>query len=398
MRKVIQKVAGETYLEEIDHIMQIEVDNQVHRFKVSTKIGAPWTLTLENKNFSKIDIDMVPAIVLQPDMMQRKLKQKISRIKKKIDAQTNKCCLENDGILAIALQKTDSYRFEIDCHEIERKLLFQKGQAKMVVRMMKYLRNVRKGPLEKLSSHMIKTVVMHKILAVRDDDYWNNFEKAFEECTELLIRSVKRRNISDVIFPSFNILINKIKDKNYLENMDRAMKNIQLLIHDDHHIDTLFAVGACSFCYQIFTKSDGTSDEKFLKKHLAMDHDIKTWCSGGVTCTCTTNSNEMEVCMRSLGQCTPEDREKDYHCAMCDKIFPCHDRLVQHVRNVHEKKAMLKNALCNHCQKRMMTKCGLYNHIWIKHPEFRAAAEMALNDKGHQKLVASLKEEFDPNQ
>ena len=81
----------------------------------------------------------------------------------------------------------------VDCHELERKLLFKKGQAKMVVRMMKYMRNVRKGPLEKLTSHMIKTVVMHKILIVGDDEYWNNLERAFEECTELLIKFIKKR-------------------------------------------------------------------------------------------------------------------------------------------------------------------------------------------------------------
>merc|ERR1711892_1141979 len=98
----------------------------------------------------------------------------------------------------------------------------------------------------------------------------------------------------------------------------------------------------------------------------------------------------MEICIRSLVGCNPEDREKKYPCSLCQKIFRCHDRLVQHVRNVHNERAMLRNAICPHCQRRIMTKCGLSNHIWIKHPEFREAAEMTLNDKGHENLLASL--------
>ena len=102
-----------------------------------------------------------------------------------------------------------------------------------------------------------------------------------------------------------------------------------------------------------------------------------------------------EVCIRALGECSPEEREKDYPCEICDKTFQCHDRLVQHIRNVHKMRAMLRNALCPHCKKRIMTKCGHSNHIWIKHPEFREAAEMTLNDKGHGKLIASLKNLFE---
>ena len=124
-------------------------------------------------------------------------------------------------------------------------------------------------------------------------------------------------------------------------------------------------------------------------------HDIRTWCSGGATCTCSKDSNELEVCIRALGECNPEEREKDYPCEICDKTFQCHDRLVQHIRNVHKMRAMLRNALCPHCKKRIMTKCGHSNHIWIKHPEFREAAEMTLNDKGHGKMIASLKNLFE---
>lgn len=385
-------IAGEAYLESVGNVLNIEVDDDIYSFKVETKISStPWTLTLENENFTKIEIDIVPAINVHADMMPRKLKQKIKWITKSIES--SNMDLDDQGVLAISL-KTDSYRFEVDCHELERKLLFKKGQAKTVVKLIKYLRNVRKGPLEKMTSHMIKTVVMYKILAVGDDDYWNNLEKPFEECTELLVEFIKRRQISDVIFKSFNILTNKIKDETYLDNMDIALRNISCLLQDGD-IDILFAIGVCSFCNQCFTNPDGDCDEKALKRHLAEEHDIRTWCNGGATCTCTKDPNEMEVCVRALGECNPEDREKDYHCTLCDKIFACHDRLVQHVRNVHKERAMLRNALCPHCHRRIMTKCGLCNHIWIKHPEFREAAEMTLNDKGHEKLVASLKETFE---
>ena len=99
----------------------------------------------------------------------------------------------------------------------------------------------------------------------------------------------------------------------------------------------------------------------------------------------------MEACVISLGECNPEEREKEYSCTLSDKHFPCHDRLVQHIRNVHDQRAMFKNVICPHCKKRIMTKCGLCNHIWSKHTEFREAAEQTLKDKGHEKMLAGMK-------
>ena len=279
--------AGEEYLESMNHLLSLEMDGNSHTFAVKTKLNStPWTLCLRNDQFNDIDIDLVPAVTVDSNMMTRKLKNRLIRVMHRIGYNNvQEEDIDEKKILAIAL-KTDSYKFEIDCHQLERELLYDKGCAKMVVRLIKYLRNVRKGPLEKLTSHMIKSIVMEKIMMV-EDEYWNNLETAFVECTRLLIQRVKKRKIFDIIFPTFNILKNKIKDETYLDNMNKALANIKTLINDlTQNIDILFYKGACCICNAKFTNSDGSCNEKGMKKHLATVHDIRTWCSGGITCTC----------------------------------------------------------------------------------------------------------------
>ena len=381
--------AGEKYLESLGHTFRIP---KYGRFKVTTEIGNPWTLKLTSRDRKSefptdLYFDFVPAVVIADNMLPSQLMSHIERVR---------CYIEDDDntetLLAIALHKTDSYRFEIDCHDLERKLMHCKGTAKMVVRMMKLLRNMRKGPLEKLTSHMIKTVVMRRIIQIEErnftfeerKEYWQDFQTAFMDCMALLTKYVNNDKILDVLFPRFNLLRSKIKDSKYRSNMKAALKHV-LTILQKGDFDLAFQPGACSLCDEYFTTSAGQSDEKKLKAHLASAHALRTWCTGGATCTCIKDKAGQDMCLLDLGKCEPGELEKEYKCRVgdCGSTFQCHDRLVQHCRDAHHLTANLKHAICPHCHTTFRSKCELYQHIYRKNPEHKGAAEKALIQKGH---------------
>ena len=57
---------------------------------------------------------------------------------------------------AISLHRADQKKFEIDFHEKEREILYNRGCAKKTVKMMKYLRDEKGGSFNKLWSHLLK--------------------------------------------------------------------------------------------------------------------------------------------------------------------------------------------------------------------------------------------------
>ena len=63
------------------------------------------------------------------------------------------------------------------------------------------IRNVWKEPLTVLPSHVIKPVVMQKVLS-EDKDYWRenqNLEQNFRECFAELVENVERGFVRDVV-------------------------------------------------------------------------------------------------------------------------------------------------------------------------------------------------------
>ena len=382
-------VAGEKYLESRGHTFRIP---QYGRFEATTEIGNPWTLkltSLERKKDFPTDLyfDFVPAVVVDVSMLPTQLESSIESVRQYIEDDDY-----DETFLAIALHKTDSYRFEIDCHDLERKLMHCKGTAKMVVRMIKLLRNMRKGPLEKLSSHMIKTVVMRRIIQIEETKnseeerkaYWEDFQTSFMDCMGLLTKYVNNGKILDVLFPQFNLLKSKVKDRNYLNNMKAALKHVMTILKKGDFA-LAFQAGACCLCDEYFTGRSGQADERRLKKHLASAHNIRTWCTGGATCTCIKDKEGQDVCLLELGECDPGELEKEYKCRVtdCASSFLCHDRLVQHLRDVHHLFAHMKHAICPYCCQSWRSKCELYRHLYRTH-DHKRAAERALIQKGHE--------------
>ena len=58
--------------------------------------------------------------------------------------------------MAISLHKADHEKFELDFHDLERAILFDRGCVKKVIKLMKYLRDIKGGPMAKLWSHLLK--------------------------------------------------------------------------------------------------------------------------------------------------------------------------------------------------------------------------------------------------
>ena len=53
----------------------------------------------------------------------------------------------------------DKEKFQLDFHDLEREILHSRGCVKKVIKLIKYLRDQRGGPMLKLWSHLIKVGV-----------------------------------------------------------------------------------------------------------------------------------------------------------------------------------------------------------------------------------------------
>ena len=62
---------------------------------------------------------------------------------------------------AISLHRADQKKFQVDFPEKEREVLYNRGCAKKTVKMMKYLRDEKGGPFDKLWSHLLKVILLY---------------------------------------------------------------------------------------------------------------------------------------------------------------------------------------------------------------------------------------------
>ena len=58
--------------------------------------------------------------------------------------------------MAISLHRADHVKFELDFHDIERRILYDRGCVKKVIKLVKYLRDNKGGTVSKLWSHLLK--------------------------------------------------------------------------------------------------------------------------------------------------------------------------------------------------------------------------------------------------
>ena len=125
---------------------------------------------------------------------------------------------EQANFMAISLHRADKEKFELDFHDLEREILYHRGCVKKVIKLMKYLRDQKGGPLLKLWSHLmkvgstinsinyyldyIKTSTMNLVM-MKPPTFWNNgnLVNCFVETLGHLISGLEAGVIRDVFFP-----------------------------------------------------------------------------------------------------------------------------------------------------------------------------------------------------
>ena len=131
------------------------LEYQGRRYRVTRQVNAPITLKLVGlDDDTKFEVDLVPSIKL--DYSALRPYQDVSRHTKQI---CNSLGVNPPSCMAISLPKANSSMFEIDFHEVERSILYHKGCAKKVIKLMKFLRDFKGGSVVKLWSHLLKVAL-----------------------------------------------------------------------------------------------------------------------------------------------------------------------------------------------------------------------------------------------
>ena len=71
---------------------------------------------------------------------------------------------ETRSFMAISLHRADQRQFELDFHDLERRILYDRGCVKKVIKLLKYMRDEKGGPMAKLWSHLLKVTTFSCIL------------------------------------------------------------------------------------------------------------------------------------------------------------------------------------------------------------------------------------------
>lgn len=210
MFKILQ-YAGDKALTALN--WQVVVNNQ--EYKVGRSIGAPYCITISGADGLKISIDIVPSIEFRLSDLPEdgNVRNRIQEIQRILNNH------EDVGFMAICLWLADKEKFEIDFHELERKVLYKRGCIKTVIRLLKLIRNKKGGPMNKTWSHLIKTIVMHEVLANPSMD-WNE-----RDIVTIFIRVLgkweekfKNKRVTDLFFEEMNLM-------NRIDRCDQAVLN-----------------------------------------------------------------------------------------------------------------------------------------------------------------------------
>ena len=105
------------------------------------------------------EIDLVPSLKLELDALTENstLKSHVTSLCQEYGVST-----DTRNFMAISLHRADKQMFEIDFHDVERKILYNRGCTKKVIKLIKYLRDSKGKTVEKLWSHLLKVIrIMH---------------------------------------------------------------------------------------------------------------------------------------------------------------------------------------------------------------------------------------------
>lgn len=187
-------------------------------FTVRRHEYAPVTLKVEGDGVF-FEVDLVPSIEFDFRSLPREMEGRVSRI-----ADGYQVPDHARSFMAISLHRADQQKFEIDFHNIERSILFDRGCVKKVIKLLKFMRDEKGGTMMKLWSHLLKTSVMHLVMRT-DQRFWNNenLSNCFVEAIRNLLVGLQTRDIRDIFFPEVNLL-SRIKNPQILDDVTRFLQ------------------------------------------------------------------------------------------------------------------------------------------------------------------------------
>ena len=128
-------------------------------YRVTRHEFAPVTLkvvSLDDWDPMSFEIDLVPSLKLELEALAGNV-----TLKSHVTRMCGEYGVSQDArnFMAISLHKADKQKFELDFHDVERKILYNRGCTKKVIKLIKYLRDSKGGPAEKLWSHLLKVMI-----------------------------------------------------------------------------------------------------------------------------------------------------------------------------------------------------------------------------------------------
>ena len=90
-----------------------------------------------------------------------------------------------------------------------------------------------------------------------------------------------------------------------------------------------------------------------------------------------------------------EKRKEKKKCSLCAKTYVCDCRLQNHYLESHKRHpAQSLRTVCPFCMTGLENKCALLMHVFMKHPCFKQAAKVALEERGHYRKKYSFITEY----
>ena len=138
------------------------------QYRITRCVGAPVTLKVKGLNNDiEFEVDLVPAVRMPAGKLYHfsDTSNRIQCLRRRFGGFKDR----TNNFLAISLHRADKEKFELDFHDLERQILNRRGCVKKVIMLLKYLRDIQMGAMDKIWSHLIKVgVFRHQEITHRD--------------------------------------------------------------------------------------------------------------------------------------------------------------------------------------------------------------------------------------
>ena len=144
----------------IDRVLSMEGNTFSYNgnlYRVTRHEFAPVTLKVVSldqiEDPVRFEVDLVPSLQFGLSVLDGnvQLQNQVTSLCNRYQVPAHK-----QNCMAISLHRADHVKFELDFHDIERRILYDRGCVKKVIKLVKYLRDNKGGTVSKLWSHLLK--------------------------------------------------------------------------------------------------------------------------------------------------------------------------------------------------------------------------------------------------